>query len=623
MKIRRSQIQTSSLFLLMIALSVTGAEAGQINKKIARRGIMQIGTTLAVSRTMAQAMPTSPSPEDIAKLKAVAIQKASMINRSPNRKLFLEKGGLKARNTGALSPAASTQVLGAASSAPAIAQTFNGVNAFESILSNYGIVGSGMEPPDQGLAVGNGYVFEAVNMAVRIYDTNGIPLSGVIPFYSFFGYAPDYDYTTKAYGPSLFDPICWYDSKRGIWFFALALIGQNTTTGISDGTASIELAVSQTSNPLGNWNLYSIPTQNDGSVVGFPNHAGCPCFGDYPHMGIDTYGLYVTTNEFSITGPAYNGAQIYSLSADDLAAGNDAGLSITENVQNPDGTPASTIWPASAQPGQFATKNNGTEFFMSSTADFGNDGTLFDNRIVVWAMTNTASLNATPNPALSSSVVTVTPYSIPPYAEQKAGDIPLGTYHNATSVGYIDSNDGRMQQVWYAGGKLYSALDTIVTVGGEQRAGIAWYILTPTISKTGDVTAKITKQGQFGVAGNDVVYPAVAMLSTGKGIMTFTLTGQDYWPSAAYVSMGSSGPTATINASFALGQGPSDGFSEYGDRPRWGDYGAATVDGKSVWFASEYIGQSCSYDTWSIDPSCGLTRATYSNWFTRISSVTP
>jgi hypothetical protein len=32
------------------------------------------------------------------------------------------------------------------------------------------------EPPDQGLAVGNGFVLEGVNSALNVYDTNGIQL---------------------------------------------------------------------------------------------------------------------------------------------------------------------------------------------------------------------------------------------------------------------------------------------------------------------------------------------------------------------------------------------------------------------------------------------------------------
>ena len=53
-----------------------------------------------------------------------------------------------------------------------------------------------------------------------------------------------------------------------------------------------------------------------------------------------------------------------------------------------------------------------------------------------------------------------------------------------------DANDTRMQQVFYANGKLWASLDTAINPdGGEQRAGIAWYILNPH-------SQKIMKQGK-------------------------------------------------------------------------------------------------------------------------------
>ena len=51
----------------------------------------------------------------------------------------------------------------------------------------------------------------------------------------------------------------------------------------------------------------------------------------------------------------------------------------------------------------------------------------------------------------------------------------------------------------------------------------------------------------------------------------------------------------------ATGAAADDGFTSYkaqvGNPPRtrWGDYGAAAVDGNSVWIASEYIAHSCDY----------------------------
>ena len=45
-----------------------------------------------------------------------------------------------------------------------------------------------------------------------------------------------------------------------------------------------------------------------------------PCFQDYPHIGADRNGVYVTTNEYDLFGPAYNAAQVFAFSKAQLAA---------------------------------------------------------------------------------------------------------------------------------------------------------------------------------------------------------------------------------------------------------------------------------------------------------------
>ena len=49
------------------------------------------------------------------------------------------------------------------------------------------------------------------------------------------------------------------------------------------------------------------------------------------------------------------------------------------------------------------------------------------------------------------------------------------------------------------------------------------------------------------------------------------------------------------------------------------------TDGNNVWFASEYIGQTCTLAQYLTAPigSCGGTRTSLANWGTRISKVTP
>jgi len=71
--------------------------------------------------------------------------------------------------------------------------------------------------------------------------------------------------------------------------------------------------------------------------------------------------------------------------------------------------------------------------------------------------------------------------------------------------------------------------------------------------------------------------------------------------------------------------GPEDGFAAYTffgyDRPRWGDYSAAAVDGQTVWVASEYIANSGTVGQFQADLTLGGTRAFFSNWDNRITPV--
>jgi hypothetical protein len=192
----------------------------------------------------------------------------------------------------------------------------------------------------------------------------------------------------------------------------------------------------------------------------------------------------------------------------------------------------------------------------------------------------------------------------------------------------LDSNDTRMQQVTLAGGRLYGALDTAVTVGGHRQAGVGWYIVRPQ-SHRSSVGASLIRQGQLGLAGNNLTYPAIGVNAAGRGVMAFTLAGNDYYPSSAYSTFDGRAGAGPIYLAKG-GLGPEDGFTGYrglsdSTRSRWGDYGATAVDGGNIWIASEYIGQRCTLAQYEAAPfgSCGGTRTALANWDTRISLLRP
>ena len=79
-----------------------------------------------------------------------------------------------------------------------------------------------------------------------------------------------------------------------------------------------------------------------------------------------------------------------------------------------------------------------------------------------------------------------------------------------------------MQQVVYANGKLWGALDTAVTVNGKFEAGIDWYVLNPRAGGSG----RVINQGYLALANNNLTYPAIAVTPSGRGVMAFTVAGR-------------------------------------------------------------------------------------------------
>ena len=531
---------------------------------------------------------------------------------------------------------------------PVLGTNFDGLNLFNQRFANGGNQFS-VEPPDQGLCAGNGFVLESVNDVLRMYHTDGTPATGVVDLNTFYGYPPAIVRSgPKAgqRGPSITDPVCLYDQAINRFVQVVLTLDHVGTTAATNGNNHLDIAVSDTADPTGTWTIFKLPVQNNGTQ-GTPDHhcnSGF-CLGDYPHIGADANGIYLTTNEFAFTGPGFYGAQVYGIGNTTLTSGASGPIAaqLFDTLgAGPDGA-GFTVWPAQTPGNQFNTDNGGTEFFLSSRAIFSNDGT--STSLLQWTLTNTSSLNsASPNPQLEVTTIGVDQYAVPPRATQPAGNRPLGTCiadttifptcfkdpnhanlgsHNNTTFGppngKLNSNDSRMQQVMYANGKLWGALDTAVNVGGQNRAGIAYYVINPNAHM-------VDLQGQAGLASTDLTYPAIGVTESGRGVIAFTLTGDNTYPSAAFAGLDAKVGMGNVQVA-AAGVSPWDGFTSYvaygSGRPRWGDYGAAAVVGQDIWIASEYVAQTCTYATYIGDPTCGGTRAPLGNWATHISKVTP
>ena len=327
-----------------------------------------------------------------------------------------------------------------ARSNPQLLLDFEGVNHLEQRSSDGGNQFSG-EPPDQGLCVGNGFLLETVNSALRVFNANtGAPLTPVLSLNEFYGFPSAFTRPAGPFGPFTFDISCHYDPDTNRWFHLAVDLDQDPATGDFTGKNYLDLAVSHSGDPTGTWTVYRIPGINDGTE-GTPDHNcdGGPCFADFPHIGVDKYGVYITTNEFPLFADGFIGAQVYAISKKQLVS---LSPSITAHLFNTaddpvrPGEPGFTLWPALSPVKQFAFGGGGTEYFVSSNAVF-DDANADSEELILWGLVHTQSLDRNPDLQLHKTILDVDRYAVPSNTVQKPGTIPLADCLNDTALSFF------------------------------------------------------------------------------------------------------------------------------------------------------------------------------------------
>ncbi len=464
---------------------------------------------------------------------------------------------------------------------------FNGLGGVQQAST---VGGVDLEPPDQGLCAGNGYVMEFINNALAIYSKNGAQLLAPI------GSAQALLQPTTAF---LSDPRCYYDAPTKHWFFQEFVVGTVNAKGRAVTPSTQFVAVSATSDPTGTYTIYSFDT-TDAST------AGCPCFGDYDQLGADNNGIYIATDEFGIATPAYNGAIVYAISKETLEIAAAEGFAPTgfgyRLAKDPFGQPY-IVAPTSTPPNaKFAPD---TEYFVES-----NSNAPSDNRLLVYALNDTSTLASPAPPNLYRTKVNTEAYSFPNDAAQKAGPRPLGNSVQDPPGGIQADFNAEMEPT-YVGGRIYAELDTGTTSGNN---AVDWFIITPTLSGS-TLSATVAHEGVVAVKGTSLLYPYTAVTSAGVGYLLFSLSGTSNYPSPAYISYGTAGPTGPVMLA-TNGAAPEDGFTCYAAYVgpsyggcRWGDYSMGVAMGQRVFMATEMIPPGF--------------RDTLTNWGTYIWSAPP
>jgi len=495
-----------------------------------------------------------------------------------------------------------------------VSQGFIGLSHYDQrILADNGNQFS-LEPPDQALAVGDGFEVEAVNDVLEVYGPDGKALlPAPLSMNQFFNQPSQYNRTNGQYGPFLSDPRAYFDWQTGR-FIVAEWATLNDAQGHPLNISVQFLAVSATSDPTGSWHIYSYDTTNSGTD-------GCPCIPDFNQLGGDANGVFITSSLFSMSSGSFEGSRTYVVPKHAIENGASTYVAAFPVMPND-----FTIHPTVAVPhGYYASELNGTEYFVETTDDLTVDGT--SNILNIWAASGTNTLNSG-SPSLTLTNTPLTTETVDanlPHALQKDGYRPLGGYQHGglhDPLPMLDAGDGRVGSTpLYVNGVLNGNTGTIWAVAGTaaiQRDGsnhdsVAWFQVSTTGTPTSS-TVNLVHDGIISAPNDaDLLYPAIAMDTTGHGGIGVTLTDVNRYPSTAYIRMPEySRPAIVIEG---LGKLPDDGFTAYGQYGgrgvgRWGDYGAAEIDGKgNLWFANEYIPPR--------------QRSSLANWGTFITKVLP
>jgi len=442
----------------------------------------------------------------------------------------------------------------------------NLVNSFESIDDADQIDGFLHRPPDCAMAAGPNHVMAAVNSMFVIYTKGGTNV-GQASFANF--------YSPVCSSCSPFDPRVAYDTTAGRWLL-LVVNGGPSTPGVSNYL----LAASQTSDPTGNWWLYSL--------TGVLNYNGTDTWADFPQLGFDGIApasggaVYITSNQFTFGGsPSFRTAKLNILPKSSLYGG--AGLNYWRawDRLNSNGSQAFTLSPASMY------GNNGGEY-MVNTSNGGNFVSLwrvvptFPPTAVNWTLQSTQSIGT---------------YNIPPDAAQP-GNCEL-----------MATNDSRISSgsVWRNNHLNAAFTESFDWGGGGGTVAAIRYIQINTSSNTTDFNLT------YGADGLHYFFPAVATDSSENVVLTFARAGSSEFGSIRHT--GRLVGETSLQGSALLKSG---NLCITGGR--WGDYFSAAVDpadGSRVWiygaWAADVLGVSLPWDwgTWIGQVTFG-TVCTYS-----------
>jgi hypothetical protein len=430
-----------------------------------------------------------------------------------------------------------------------------------------GVGASGSAPGDPNMAVGPNHIVQIVNTEYAVYDKSG----NIFP-----GYPKTLGSIFTALGNTCTgewgDPIAQYDKAANRWL--LSQLGNFSAPFLEC------IAVSQTNDPTGAYNLYSYSFGNN--------------LNDYPKITVwptASNSAYLATYNLFANGSTGVGADLCAYDRAAMLAGAASPVQICFTINNdfsylPSDLDGSTLPPAGA-PGVFLTLETLSSLrYYSFSPNFANPG--------------------------SSTLSAPTDIAVASFSEACGGGtcIPQpGTSQQLDSLG-----DRPMYRLAYRNFGNHDALVVNHSVTAGASVGVRWYELR---SNAANGPFSLYQQGTFAPDATYRWMGSAAMDQAGDIAIGYSASSSSVPPGLRYTGRIATDPLGTMRTESILFNGMG---SQTGGLSRWGDYSALRIDPSddcTFWYTNEYLPSNGSFN-WATRiesfkfSNCGTTTPDYS-----------
>jgi len=452
-------------------------------------------------------------------------------------------------------------------------------------------------PADPHGAAGPNHVVNVFNTSIEFYQKDG---------------TQDYSDTLKNFFTTLnpanftFDPKVVYDQFEDRWV-VVTLERTDIGSGDSANTSLVLIAISDDSDPNGNWTFAEINTNIN--IIGTNTDAnGDLHWLDYPGLSIDEEAIYITGNMFQYfdpanTTPGSNGGTRVIIIDKGISGGLYGGGTASANIYDPAGTLG--FIPVTQMPAQiYGSTPAGVGTWLvgySGLAGSGNSAVQMiriDNPLGATTFTQQFEFFGLVDVLAGTSV---------PDAPQS------GTATN------IKSGDRRVLDSVWRNNSLYFTTEVRSNDANNLNEATAFWgeIDTSNLSNPAFIQGNIIGGESDIGTGTYTSYPSIAVNADGGILVGFTASSSNMFPSSYYVHQSPTDPLNSMRPAKIVSTGIAFYVRTFGGPDnRWGDYSATSVDPDEAcfWVYNKHAISQGTPDSGGIDEGrYGTTHAQFCN----------